>query len=121
MKIFLVDIDGTICENIKNEEGIERMANAKAFPEAIEWINKKHGEGNYICFFTARTDEHKEVTEQWLERHGIAYDQVIYNKPRRVGKFDQYHLIDNVSVRATKYEGKFGEFKKRSFDIEVFE
>jgi len=120
MKILLIDIDGTICEDIKNEEGLERMENAKPFPDAIEWVNKKYDEGHYICFFTARTDRDKKVTEKWLKGQGIKYNQIIFNKPRRTGKYVQYHLIDNASVRATKYEGKFTEFVKRSFDIEVF-
>ncbi len=120
-KIFLVDIDGTICEDIPNEAGCEAMAKAKPFPDAIKWVNKRHAEGNYICFFTARrSDEHKEVTDEWLKKQGLKYDQVIYNKPRRTKELNQYHLIDNVSVRATKYEGKFTEFKKKNFDIEVF-
>ena len=29
MKIFIIDIDGTICENVPNELGAERMRHAR--------------------------------------------------------------------------------------------
>ena len=37
-KNYLIDIDGTIGEDIPNEEG-HRMAIAEAYPDAIETIN----------------------------------------------------------------------------------
>ena len=37
-KIFIIDVDGTICEDVLNEEGTERMANAKPYPDVIKQI-----------------------------------------------------------------------------------
>ncbi len=121
MRIFIVDIDGTICDNVRNEEGIEKMANAKPFPESIEKVNRLYDEGNYICFFTARTDEHKKVTEDWLKKHGVKYHRVIFNKPRKIGEFNEYHFIDDAHVRATTFKGKFTKFVKKKMEIEVFD
>ena len=39
IKNFLIDIDGTICEDIPNEEP-ERMATAEVFPDALEQCNR---------------------------------------------------------------------------------
>lgn len=121
MKIFIVDIDGTICEHIKNEEGAERMRHAKPFTKVIESVNKLFDEGHFICYFTARTDEHKEATEDWMKEHGVKFHQVIYNKPRRIGKFTEYHFIDDSKVKATMFKGKFTNFVKKKAEIEVFE
>ncbi len=121
MRIFIIDIDGTICENIRNEEGTARMAVAKPFTDSIKRINELHGEGHYICFFTARTDEHRQVTEEWLKKHNVKYHQVIYNKPRKIGEFKEYHFVDDASVRATTFKGKFTPFTKKRVEIEVFE
>ena len=52
-RIFLIDIDGTICEDIPNEES-HRYHNAEHFPDALKIINKWYDEGNVITFFTAR-------------------------------------------------------------------
>ena len=44
VKNYLIDIDGTVGEDIPNEEA-HRMATAEAYPDAIETINGWHGEG----------------------------------------------------------------------------
>ncbi len=120
-KIFLIDMDGTICENVRNEEGILAMDRARPFIESINSVNKLHNEGHFICIFTARTDEHKDVTEKWLKRYGVKYHQVLYNKPRKIGKYTEYHMIDDTPVRATTYKGRFSGFVKKSIEIDVFE
>ena len=43
-KNYLIDIDGTVGEDIPNEEP-ERMVTAEAYPDAIETINRWYGEG----------------------------------------------------------------------------
>ena len=121
MKIFLIDIDGTVCENVRNEEGIEAMRNAKPFKESIEQINQWYNEDNYICFFTARTDEHRKVTEEWLKQNNVKFNQVIFNKPRKIGGFKEYHFIDDSPARATTFKGKFTKLVKKKVEIEVFE
>jgi hypothetical protein len=61
--------------------------------------------------------EHSEVTEAWLDKHGFHYHGVLYNKPRG----GNYHWIDNHTVRATRFEGKFTNFVKKTVEVEVFE
>jgi uncharacterized HAD superfamily protein len=121
MKIFILDIDGTICENIRNEESSERMANARPFEESIQKINDLYDQGHYVCFFTARTDAHRQVTEEWLKRHNVKYNQIIFNKPRKIGEFKEYHFVDDTPIRATTFKGKFTNFVKKKAEIEVFE
>ena len=86
-KIYLIDMDGTLCEDIRNEEGAQRMLEAKPFDDSIEGVNKLYGEGNYICIFTARTDEHLAATREWLKKHNVKYHQILINKPRKLGKY----------------------------------
>ncbi|MBI3022180.1 MAG: phosphoheptose isomerase [Thaumarchaeota archaeon] len=121
MKIFIIDIDGTICENVRNEEGKERMKHAKPILSSMEKINHLYRAGHYICFFTARRDEHEQVTRAWLRKHGVKYHQLILNKPRKLPPYVEYHFVDDSKVKATTFKGKFTEFVKRKVDIEVFE
>ena len=65
IKNYLIDIDGTICDDIPNEEP-ERMATANVYPDALITLNKWYDEGHIICFFTSRTEDHRKVTEDWL-------------------------------------------------------
>ena len=121
MKIFIIDIDGTICENVKNEEGLEKMRNARPFPDSINEINRMYDEGHYICFFTARTDDHKEVTEEWLRIHNVKFHKILFNKPRKIGEFTEYHFVDDTTARATTFKGRFTPFVKKKVEIEVFD
>ncbi len=53
IKNYLIDIDGTICDDIPNEEP-ERMATATLYPDALETLNKWYEEGHVITFFTIK-------------------------------------------------------------------
>ena len=117
-KSFRIDIDGTVCEDIPNEEP-ERMATANVYPDALQQINEWHDEGHEITFFTARTTEHAEITEAWLKTHQFKYHSIIFGKPRWTpGKI--YHWIDNRPVRATTYLTQFTKLQKATKEIEVF-
>ena len=116
VKNYLIDIDGTITEDVPNEEP-ERMATCEPFPDALKTLNKWYEEGHIICFFTSRTEEHREVTENWLNKHNFNYHSLLMGKPRG----GNYHWIDNHLVRATRYKGKFTDLVEKDVTIEVFE
>ena len=113
---FLIDIDGTICDDIPNEEP-ERMVTAELYPDALETINNWYDEGHIITFFTSRTEAHREVTEAWLEKHNFKYHGLLMGKPRG----GNYHWIDNHMVRATRFKGKFTDLIRANKTIEIFE
>lgn len=115
-KNYLIDIDGTICDDIPNEEP-ERMKSAGHFEDALETINKWYEQGHIITYFTSRTEEHREVTEQWLREKGFKFHGLLMGKPRG----GNYHWIDNHLVKATRYEGKFTDLVEREVSIQVFE
>ena len=119
-KIFIIDIDGTVCEDVTNEEGPDRMADAKPYPDVIKQIRRWFDDGHFICFFTSRTIEHKSVTEEWLKQNDVRYNQIVYGKPRRNSEYVEYHFIDNSRVRATTFTGKVGEFVTKTRQILVF-
>ena len=116
IKNYLIDIDGTICDDIPNEEP-QRMLTATPYPDALEILNKWYDEGNIITFFTSRTEEHRDYTETWLAKHGFKYHGLLMGKPRG----GNYHWIDNHIVKATRFEGKFTDLIMAKKNIEVFE
>ncbi len=116
VKNYLIDIDGTICDDIPNEEP-HRMVDAAVYPDALKTLNKWFDEGHIITFFTSRTEEHRKVTEEWLAKHEFKYHGILFGKPRG----GNYHWIDNHMVRATRFEGKFTDLIVRSAKVEVFE
>lgn len=116
VKNYLIDIDGTITEDVPNEEPW-RMETCLPYIGSVETINDWYSEGHIITFFTSRTEDHRKVTEEWLQKHGYFYHNLLMNKPRG----GNYHWIDNHIVRATRYEGKWNKMTKKKLDIEVFE
>lgn len=115
-KNYLIDIDGTITDDIPNEQP-ERMSTCLPFEEAVDIINGWYDEGHVITFFTSRTEEHRKVTETWFDKHNIKYHNLLMNKPRG----GNYHWIDNHIVRGTRYNGQWTELTKKTVEIEVFD
>lgn len=70
----------------------------------------------YRDFFTSRTEVHREITEEWLDRYGFKYHGILFGKPRG----GNYHWIDNHIVKATRFEGKFTDLVTEMKEIEVF-
>ncbi len=116
IKNYLIDIDGTICDDIPNEEP-ERMATARLYPDALETLNRWYDDGNLICFFTSRTEIHREVTEKWLKDNGFKYHSLLMGKPRG----GNYHWIDNHLVKATRFKGQFTDLVSKVVTIQVFD
>ena len=115
IKNYLIDIDGTICDDIPNEEA-ERMATAKLYLDALETLNSWYNQGHYITFFTSRLEDHREVTENWLKQNGFMYHGLLMGKPRG----GNYHWVDNHIVRATRFDGKFTDLIDKEVTIQVF-
>lgn len=115
VKNYLIDIDGTITDDVPNEEP-ERMSTCIPYPDALETLNSWFDEGHIITFFTSRLEEHREVTEKWFIAHGFKYHGLLMGKPRG----GNYHWIDNHIVRATRYEGKFTDLIDEKANIQVF-
>lgn len=116
VKNYLIDIDGTICDDIPNEEP-GRMLTAELYPDALKTLNKWYDQGHIICFFTSRTEDHREVTTAWLKKHRFKYHSMLMGKPRG----GNYHWVDNHLVKATRYKGKFTDLVDKKVTIQVFE
>tara|TARA_B100001758_G_C18388170_1_gene601343 strand:+ start:1251 stop:1667 length:417 start_codon:yes stop_codon:yes gene_type:complete len=115
IKNYLIDIDGTICDDIPNEEP-ERMATARHYPDALETLNNWYKQGHYITFFTSRLEEHRDVTEKWLNDNGFRFHGLLMGKPRG----GNYHWVDNHIVRATRFDGQFTDLVEKEVSIQVF-
>jgi uncharacterized HAD superfamily protein len=115
-KNYLIDIDGTICDDIPNEQA-ERMVTANVYKDALETLNRWYDQGHIITFFTSRLEMHRKVTEDWLEEKGFKYHGLLMNKPRG----GNYHWVDNHIVRATRFSGKFTDLVEEEVKIQVFQ
>lgn len=110
-KVYLIDIDGTISDDIKNEDS-HLYKDAGVLPHSKEVLNKWYDEGNSITFFTARVEGDREVTETWLNENGYKYNGLIMNKPR-IKDGQEYVWIDNRPVSGIVYKDNWLDLDKR--------
>lgn len=85
--IYIVDVDDTLLD----------FMTFKPIQEMVDHINKKHIEGNYIYIHTARPKKLKEITEKQLKKHGIKYNELVFDKIKA------HITIDDSSVNSIDY------------------
>lgn len=105
---YLIDIDGTICDDIRNEEW-HLYPTAKVYDGAVDFVNGLYNEGHYITFFTARESKDREATILWLNKHGFRYHHLIMDKPRSL--HGDYFWIDNKPVTGVFFQGSYEEVR----------
>ena len=115
IKNYLIDIDGTITDDVPNEEP-ERVKTCLPFEDAVETIRKWYVDGHVISFFTSRTEDLREITENWLREHNIPFHYLVMGKPRG----GNYVWIDNHVVRAVRYKGIWGDLKPVEKTVHIF-
>lgn len=114
-KNYLIDIDGTITDDVPNEEP-ERMKHVLPYEGSVETLNRWYDEGHVITFFTSRTEDVRDITETWLNKWGFKYNGLLMGKPRG----GNYHWIDNHIVKGTRYSGVWDDLVREERVIEVF-
>ena len=77
--IIAVDIDGVLTFETK-EWGEEAYRSRTPRPKNIKRVKRLHDQGHKIILFTARHEEDKDVTLEWLSEHKVVYDEIIFNK-----------------------------------------
>lgn len=87
---IVVDLDGVIC-SIKQPG--ESYMDVKVTPGAPEMLRELRQSGHYIIIQTARNmatcdanlgrvmKNVGKITLDWLEKHGIEYDEIFFGKP----------------------------------------
>ena len=91
---LVVDLDHTLCVgDLSIHSSVERYASAEPITETIEKLRNAHSKGWYITILTARhmrtTNNDVEyafnklgkITEDWLDRHNVPFDQLVFGKP----------------------------------------
>lgn len=103
---YLIDIDGTICEDIKNEDS-HLYPMAKVIVGAIESLHRKIQEGHTITYFTSREEKDRQATLTWLQNNGFPEAKLIMDKPRRTQTHVEYRVIDNQKFSSILFDGNW--------------
>lgn len=76
-KVVAMDLDGTLCMEGKGSGA--NYSRKLPLDNNIEKSNAKAKWG-IVIIFTARLESDREVTEKWLQNHGVKYSALIMNK-----------------------------------------
>jgi len=98
----LFDLDGIFCPNVpykkctNEEDYIDYIKNVEPFYHRIP--NKPcHG------IVTARLDKYRDITEEWLERHGIKYGSLTMYPTEKEKIRDKNHTHEAASFKAKHF------------------
>lgn len=73
---WILDLDGTIVKH----NGYKLDGEDSLLPGAKEFLDSIP-EKDMIVFLTSRTEEYRELTEQFLQQNGIRYDHILFCAP----------------------------------------
>lgn len=102
---YVVDIDGTICEQMKNGE----YGEGKVYYDRINFLNELFDNGHEIVYYTARgmgefcgsyrmsNEKWFSVTQKQLSNWGAKYTKLI------VGKYSGDYYIDDKAINSEKF------------------
>lgn len=105
---IVIDLDGVICPIKKPTEN---YADLPVLPGACARLRELRAAGHYVIIVTARNMATCEsnlgkvmknvgrITLDWLERHGVEYDEVYFGKPNA----EVY--IDDRAIRFESWQG----------------
>lgn len=75
-KTWILDLDGTIVRhNGYKIDGMDSLLNG------ADRLLSQIKERDMVIFITSRKKEYQEITERFLDGHGIRYDHIIYEAP----------------------------------------
>ncbi len=95
-RVLVFDVDGTLCELKRPGQSYAEVAPVPAMVARLADYRRQGHDGN-IGEITAKT---VPVLVQWLERHGIEYDELHIGKPwPGVGGF----YVDDRTVRPDEF------------------
>ena len=101
-RTLCIDLDYTLCVARGD------YAQAKPIPGTQEALSQLRQAGWVIVLYTARHFNHWQVTEDWLARHGLVYDQLVFGKPPA-----RFYIDD----RAIPFKGDWKEVCRRLAEL----
>jgi capsule biosynthesis phosphatase len=103
-KVVCFDLDHTLCCPGNAKDSYGKYAMAEPIPEMIAKLRLYKSRGCSIIIFTARrmlthkgdvrkvVEDIGQITEDWLKKHDVPYDDLIFGKPY----YD--YIIDDKAV-----------------------
>ena len=105
----LLDFDGIFCPNVPHEacqdeeKYVDYIKNVKPFPHRIPKTRCKG-------IVTARLEKYRDITEWWLQKHGINYDFLKMYPTEDKAKRDKDHVEEASTFKANIFSRSNAKF-----------
>lgn len=104
LKAVICDIDGTLAHMVNRGPHDTSKYLDDVKDDTIHWIFGKLAENAIRIIVSGRSEDFREVTEQWLASHGITFDH-LYMRPS--GDFREDSIIKR-EIYQQHIKGKYG-------------
>ncbi|MFW6230253.1 MAG: 5' nucleotidase, NT5C type [Bacillota bacterium] len=76
------DLPDTVIEDFlaKNKEKI--FSSVPPYQEAIDFLTKLKNKGHKIILITARHEDYRDITQNWLNKNNIPYDRLYHDEDK---------------------------------------
>tara|TARA_B100000902_G_scaffold275679_1_gene261444 strand:- start:3042 stop:3404 length:363 start_codon:yes stop_codon:yes gene_type:complete len=111
-KSIVFDLDDTICyTNHQYKDAQLKYGEALPNEEMIAGMRKLKAEGFHITILTARRmlthngnieaiiKDVGKITEDWLEQHGVPYDELVWGKP-----YCTHYYVDDKAMNLEDFD-----------------
>lgn len=78
MATVICDIDGVLAYSV---EDYRYYSSARPNLVMRDVLRRLHERGDRVVLYTSRWEEDRQVTEEWLLKHGFPYDKIVFEKP----------------------------------------
>jgi len=104
----ICDIDGVLAYPV---DDYRKYGVAQPNLTMRDVLRRLHKQGDRIILHTARWKEDRQVTEEWLSKHGFPYTEIVFEKPLgdlyiddkamriEAGEEDFLGLLDRINRR----------------------
>ena len=102
MKIYVFDLDGTLCVTNKHMDGHWEYKTARPFPDRISRVNQLFDSGNRIIIETARGSNSREDWTNFTKEQIIGWG-LKFHELRAGTKYAADYYIDDRSINSEEF------------------
>jgi len=108
-KLVEFDLDGVLCEELNKVTGSDDYKSCRPLHSGINFFNEFKRRGWFVRINTSRFPEDKRVTQEWLSKYNILYDELVMGKPQADLRIDDRSLNPKYFNMETLFKELFCE------------
>lgn len=80
--IIVFDLDKTLCSPLSRKDAYEEVKDCKPVEHMVKAIRELKTKGHKIVIWTHRSPVTKWETIEWLKKHNVPYNKIMFDKQK---------------------------------------